>query len=188
MGEIMDDDARWPRSLYVGYFTGYLDEHMLFTLFNQIAPVMGVRLIRAPGNLYGFIDFVSHAAAQTALSTVIGRQFYGVQFWVSWALPARNGREYPPGSVWVGNLSPSVDESALVLAFCKLGFVKEWRTYRRGLPGMYLIIVYADQLQAENAVAQMAGKFFGDRILSVAMAVSRKARRAKPTLEKIYYM
>lgn len=69
-------DESHPKTLYVGNLDVSVSEDLLCTLFSQIGPVKGCKIIREPGNdPYAFVEFTNHQSASTALAAMNKRVF-----------------------------------------------------------------------------------------------------------------
>lgn len=79
----MSDESH-PKTLYVGNLDVSVSEDLLCTLFSQIGPVKGCKIIREPGNdPYAFVEFTNHQSASTALAAMNKRHFLEKEMKVS---------------------------------------------------------------------------------------------------------
>lgn len=79
----MSDESH-PKTLYVGNLDVSVSEDLLCTLFSQIGPVKGCKIIREPGNdPYAFVEFTNHQSASTALAAMNKRVFLDKEMKVS---------------------------------------------------------------------------------------------------------
>jgi RNA recognition motif-containing protein len=76
-----------PKTLYVGNLDISVTEELILTLFNQIGPVKGCKIIREPGggDPYCFVEFTNHTSASTALTAMNKRRFLDKELKVNWA-------------------------------------------------------------------------------------------------------
>ena len=95
-GVSMSDESH-PKTLYVGNLDSSVSEDLLCTLFSQIGPVKGCKIIREPGNdPYAFVEFTNHQSASTALAAMNKRLFLDKEMKVK----AEGGRQgFCPGGV-----------------------------------------------------------------------------------------
>ncbi|XP_073388414.1 oligouridylate-binding protein 1 isoform X7 [Physcomitrium patens] len=118
-------DATSCRSVYVGNIHSRVTEGLLAEVFASLGPLEGCKLIRKDKSSYGFVDYFDHRSAVAALSTLNGRQMYGLSarfllhkfgqsIKVNWAY-ASGQREDTTGhfNVFVGDLSAEEAESSI---------------------------------------------------------------------------
>ncbi len=88
----MGEDGQ-PTTLYVGNLDPSVTEEFILTLFNNIGPVKGCKIIRetAGGDPYCFVEFVTNTSATTALGAMNQRNFMGRQLKVNWANSGSGG-------------------------------------------------------------------------------------------------
>ncbi len=82
-----EESQQQPKTLYVGNLHQSVTEELILTLFNQIGPVKGCKIIRETtgGDPYCFVEFSNHTAASTAIVAMNNRNFLEKQLKVNWA-------------------------------------------------------------------------------------------------------
>jgi nucleolysin TIA-1/TIAR len=73
---------------------------------------------------YGFMDYFDHHTAAIALQQFAGKLLYGLEIKVNWAFANTAKEDTATHShIFVGDLSPDVDDRALNAAFSAFGVV-----------------------------------------------------------------
>lgn len=161
-----------PTTLYVGGLDHSVSHDLLCTLFSQIGPVVGCKVLREPGyDPYAFVDFSNHQSASTALVAMNGRTFLGKEMKVNWASTPGNQPKVDTSShyhVFVGDLSPEVSSKALREAFSPFGEISACRIVRdsQTLKSKgYAFVSFAKRSEAESAITSMNGQWLGSRCI-----------------------
>uniref|UniRef100_A0A146LK12 Nucleolysin TIAR n=1 Tax=Lygus hesperus TaxID=30085 RepID=A0A146LK12_LYGHE len=201
--EIGNFDERSPTTLYVGNLEYSVSEELLCTLFSQIGPIRGCKIIREPGNdPYAFLDFVSHQAAATALAAMNKRVFLDREMKVNWATSPGNAPKTDISNhhhIFVGDLSPEIDTNTLREAFAPFGEISNCRIVRdpQTLKSKgYAFVSFVNKSDAENAIMAMNGQWLGNRSIRTnwstrkpppPKAINPKINHNKrPTFEEIF--
>lgn len=154
---------------------------------------------------YGFVEFADLRSAETAIQTLNGRKFFDCEIRVDWATGGNNsshnggisnnggpimatspivGVDSPMGKettlnhfhVFVGDLSPEINDSLLRQAFQSFASISEarvmWDISSRRSRG-YGFVAFRDKTDAEQAIATMNGEWLGSRTIRVNWANQR---------------
>jgi len=159
MMESGDGGGGGAKTLYVGNLHPSVTEALLLSLFGQMGPVKGCKIIREQGNAdpYAFIEFGNHAAASAALTAMNHRRLLDKEMKVNWASnPSMNpvgggisggggglggggGGALVQGSkvdtsnhhhIFVGDLSPEISTDTLRNAFSPFGEISDCRVVK----------------------------------------------------------
>uniref|UniRef100_A0A1B6D785 RRM domain-containing protein n=1 Tax=Clastoptera arizonana TaxID=38151 RepID=A0A1B6D785_9HEMI len=159
-----------PRTLYVGNLDATVTEDLLCTLFSQIGPVKGCKVIRDPGNdPYAFLEFTNHQGAATALAAMNKRVFLDREMKVNWATSPGNHPKQDTSNhyhIFVGDLSPEIETQTLKEAFAPFGEISNCRIVRdpQTLKSKgYAFVSFVKKAEAENAITAMNGQWLGSR-------------------------
>jgi nucleolysin TIA-1/TIAR len=78
---------------------------------------------------YGFVEYTDMRAAESALTTLNGRKIFDTEIRVNWAYQGQQNREDTQSHfhVFVGDLSPEVNDEVLSKAFGAFGSLSEAR-------------------------------------------------------------
>lgn len=132
--------------------------------------IKSCKIIREPGNdPYAFIEFMNHQSASTALTAMNKRIFLEKEMKVNWATSPGNQPKADTSAhhhIFVGDLSPEIDQETLREAFAPFGeisncrIVKDPQTLKsRG----YAFVSFVKKAEAENAIQAMNGQWLGSR-------------------------
>ncbi|KAH8835389.1 hypothetical protein DL96DRAFT_1455715 [Flagelloscypha sp. PMI_526] len=174
--------AEAPRRahLYVGNLSPRVTEYMLTEIFAVAGPVQHVKIIpdrnyQHGGLNYGFVEYLDMRAAETALQTLNGRKIFDTEIRVNWAYQGQQNKEDTTGHyhVFVGDLSPEVNDEVLGKAFSAFGSVSDARVMwdmNSGKSRGYGFLAFRDKTDAEQAIATMNGEWLGSRAIRVNWA------------------
>lgn len=173
-------DETQPRTLYVGNLDPSVTEQLILTIFSQIGPCKGCKIIHEPGNdPYAFVEFPDHHAAAAALMAMNKRLCLGREMKVNWATSPGNQPKQDTSKhfhIFVGDLSPDIETHQLRDAFAPFGQISDCKIIRdpqtlksRG----YGFVSFVKKEDAENAIAGMNGQWIGSRAIRTNWA-SRK--------------
>lgn len=180
------DNSGAPKTLYVGNLDHTVTEELVMVLFNQIGPVKGCKIIRDPGSdPYCFVEFQHHGAASAALTAMNKRLCLGKEMKVNWAAsPGISGSSGPVVKVdtsnhhhiFVGDLSPEIDNETLRNAFSPFGEISDCKvvkdsgsTKSKG----YGFVSFVQKLDAQSAIEQMNGQWLGSRSIRTNWAARK---------------
>ncbi|XP_044265233.1 nucleolysin TIAR-like [Tribolium madens] len=196
----MSDESH-PKTLYVGNLDPSVSEDLLCTLFSQIGPVKGCKIIREPGNdPYAFVEFTNHQSASTALAAMNKRLFLDKEMKVNWATSPGNQPKQDTSNhhhIFVGDLSPEIETETLREAFAPFGEISNCRIVRdpQTLKSKgYAFVSFVKKAEAENAIQAMNGQWLGSRSIRTNWSTrkppppktEKAAQRAKqPTFDEV---
>ena len=176
--------------LYVGNLSPRVTEYMLTEIFAVAGPVQHVKIIpdrnyQHGGLNYGFVEYMDMRAAETALQTLNGRKIFDTEIRVNWAYQGQQNKEDTTGHyhVFVGDLSPEVNDEVLAKAFSAFGTMSDARVMwdmNSGKSRGYGFLAFRDKTDAEQAIATMNGEWLGSRAIRVNWA-NQKTQGAPPT-------
>ncbi|KAF9569773.1 hypothetical protein CPC08DRAFT_812750 [Agrocybe pediades] len=187
----MGSVAEAPRRahLYVGNLSPRVTEYMLTEIFAVAGPVQHVKIIpdrnyQHGGLNYGFVEYMDMRAAETALQTLNGRKIFDTEIRVNWAYQGQQNKEDTTGHyhVFVGDLSPEVNDEVLAKAFSAFGTMSDARVMwdmNSGKSRGYGFLAFRDKTDAEQAIATMNGEWLGSRAIRVNWA-NQKTQGAPP--------
>ncbi|KNZ73506.1 Nucleolysin TIAR [Termitomyces sp. J132] len=172
-------------SLRLFHFVGHnlslrVTEYMLTEIFAVAGPVQHVKIIpdrnyQHGGLNYGFVEYIDMRAAETALQTLNGRKIFDTEIRVNWAYQGQQNKEDTTGHyhVFVGDLSPEVNDDVLAKAFSAFGTMSDARVMwdmNSGKSRGYGFLAFRDKTDAEQAIATMNGEWLGSRAIRVNWA------------------
>ncbi|KAL6304256.1 hypothetical protein BKA93DRAFT_303083 [Sparassis latifolia] len=184
--------AEAPRRahLYVGNLSPRVTEYMLTEIFAVAGPVQHVKIIpdrnyQHGGLNYGFVEYMDMRAAETALQTLNGRKIFDTEIRVNWAYQGQQNKEDTSSHyhVFVGDLSPEVNDEVLAKAFSAFGTLSDARVMwdmNSGKSRGYGFLAFRDKTDAEQAIATMNGEWLGSRAIRVNWA-NQKTQGAPPS-------
>jgi nucleolysin TIA-1/TIAR len=153
---------------------------MLTEIFAVAGPVQHVKIIpdknyQHGGLNYGFVEYLDMRAAETALQTLNGRKIFDTEIRVNWAYQGSQNKEDTTGHyhVFVGDLSPEVNDEVLGKAFSAFGTLSDARVMwdmNSGKSRGYGFLAFRDKTDAEQAIATMNGEWLGSRAIRVNWA------------------
>jgi len=153
---------------------------MLTEIFAVAGPVQHVKIIpdrnyQHGGLNYGFVEYMDMRAAETALQTLNGRKIFDTEIRVNWAYQGSQNKEDTTGHyhVFVGDLSPEVNDEVLAKAFSAFGTMSDARVMwdmNSGKSRGYGFLAFRDKTDAEQAIATMNGEWLGSRAIRVNWA------------------
>ncbi|GAA6013567.1 hypothetical protein JCM10207_004777 [Rhodosporidiobolus poonsookiae] len=167
--------------LYVGNLSPRVTEYMLQEIFAVAGPVLGVKIIpdrsfQHGGINYGFVEYHEMRSAETALSTLNGRRIFDMEVRVNWAYQNTNAQKEDLTNhchLFVGDLSPEVNDSVLQKAFQAFGSLSDARVMwdmNTGKSRGYGFLAFRDRTDAEQAISTMNGEWLGSRAIRVNWA------------------
>ena len=130
---------------------------------------------REPDLLTPFFDSHELRAAETALQTLNGRKIFDTEVKVNWANQGTANKEDTQNHfhVFVGDLSPEVNDEILNKAFGAFGSLSDARVMwdmSSGKSRGYGFLAFRDKTDAEQAIATMNGEWLGSRAIRVNWA------------------
>lgn len=170
-----------PKTLYIGNLDSSVTEEFISTLFGQIGVVSKTKVIfDGTNDPYAFVEFSDHHMAAQALQTMNRRMLLDKEMKVNWAVePGQQTVKIDTSKhfhVFVGDLSPEVDNKALKEAFVPFGEVSDAKVIRdvttmksKG----YGFVSYPKREEAERAIEQMNGQWLGRRTIRTNWATRK---------------
>ncbi|KAK7262527.1 hypothetical protein RJT34_30101 [Clitoria ternatea] len=169
------------RTLWIGDLQYWVDESYLSQCFAHTGDVVSIKIIRnkitGQPEGYGFVEFVSHAAAETFLRTYNGTQMPGTEltFRLNWASFGDSG---PDHSIFVGDLAPDVTDFLLQETFrTHYPSVKGAKVVTDPVTGRskgYGFVKFSDEAQRNRAMTEMNGVYCSTRPMRISAATPKK--------------
>jgi RNA recognition motif-containing protein len=133
---------------------------------------------------YGFVEFVSHAAAERILQTYNGTQMPGTEQlfrlnWASFGLGERRLLTGPEYSIFVGDLSPDVTDYLLQETFrSRYPSVRGAKVVTDTTTGRskgYGFVKFADENERNRAMTEMNNAYCSTRPMRISAATPKKS-------------
>jgi len=169
------------RSLYVGNLAPSVNDQLLWEIFSIVGPVEVAKVIKDKVTQqnagFGFVDYYSPEVAAFAQEKLNGKKIFDFEMKVNWAA-AQGTREEGAMQhhIFVGDLSPEVDDAALFNAFSAFGAVSEARITRDPVGNKskgYGFVSFKNRDDADRAVREMNGEWLGGRAIRCNWANSK---------------
>ncbi|XP_020100692.1 polyadenylate-binding protein RBP47B' [Ananas comosus] len=175
------------RTLWIGDLQYWVDESYLHGCFAHTGEVVSVKIIRnkitgLPEG-YGFIEFVSHEAAERILQTYNGLQMPGTEQtfrlnWASFGMGERRGDPAADHSIFVGDLAPDVTDYMLQETFrthySSVRGAKVVTDPNTGRSKGYGFVKFADEAEKNRAMTEMNGVYCSTRPMRISAATPKK--------------
>jgi RNA recognition motif-containing protein len=175
------------RSLWIGDLQHWMDETYLTNCFAHTGEVVSIKVIRNKqtnqSEGYGFIEFVSHAAAERNLLTYNGALMPNVEQafrlnWASMGSGEKRSDDSPEYTVFVGDLAPDVTDYMLLETFrVNYPSVKGAKVVTDRLTGRtkgYGFVKFGDESEQLRAMTEMNGRYVSTRPMRIGPAASKK--------------
>lgn len=175
------------RTLWIGDLQYWADESYLTSCFAHTGEVVSIKIIRnkltGQPEGYGFVEFVSHAAAERILQTYNGTQMPGTEQtfrlnWASFGIGERRPDAGPEHSIFVGDLAPDVTDYLLQETFRvhypSVRGAKVVTDPNTGRSKGYGFVKFADENERNRAMTEMNGVFCSTRPMRISMATPKK--------------
>ncbi|GFP98134.1 polyadenylate-binding protein rbp45 [Phtheirospermum japonicum] len=182
------------RSLWIGDLQYWMDENYLTTCFYNTGELVSAKVIRnkQTGQCegYGFLEFRSHAAAETILQSYNGAIMPNSEqsFRMNWAsLGAGDKRtdNSPEHTIFVGDLAGDVTDYLLQETFKSVyQSVKGAKVVTDRITGRskgYGFVKFGDEREQQRAMTEMNGVPCSTRAMRVGPAANKKPMTAAPT-------
>lgn len=189
------NDESSPRTVYVGGLAPSVSEELIMTLFSQIGPVSKCKVVNDGGTEpYAFVEFGDHETATQALIAMNKRILLGNEMKVNWATaPGATAAKVDTSKhfhVFVGDLSPEVDNKALKDAFQTYGEISDCKVIRDSgtlKSKGYGFVSFIRKEEAEKAIEGMNGQWLGRRTIRTNWATRKPGGSAKPqTYDEVF--
>jgi RNA recognition motif-containing protein len=180
-------DSGEIKTLWIGDLQPWMDENYLVTLFNTAGEVLSAKLIRnkQPGlpEGYGFIEFVTRAAAERFLTTYNMTPMPNTETlfrlnWASYGTGERRPDDGPDFTVFVGDLAADVTDYVLQETFrqhypsVKGAKVVTDRTTGRAKG--YGFVKFSDEGEQLRAMNEMNGAYCSTRPMRIGPAANKR--------------
>ncbi|KAK4741987.1 hypothetical protein SAY87_025575 [Trapa incisa] len=175
------------RTLWIGDLQYWVDESYLYSCFAHTGEVISLKIIRnkitGQPEGYGFVEFVSHGAAEKILQTYNGTQMPGTELtfrlnWASFGMGDRRADAGPEHSIFVGDLSPDVTDYLLQEIFrAHYPSVKGAKVVTDPATGRskgYGFVKFSDENERNRAMNEMNGAYCSTRPMRISAATPRK--------------
>ena len=178
------------RTLYVGNLDPTVTEELIRMLFSQLGEILSCKMFHeANADPYCFIEYGDRTSALNAITMMNDKMLQTRKMRVDWATGQANKSKTSKVDttkhfhVYVGELSPEIDEEALREAFkvfgeisdCKV--VKDPQTFKsRG----YGFVVFVKKYDAEVSIQSMNGQWLGRKMIKARWATRKLSSISSP--------
>ncbi|XP_077210339.1 polyadenylate-binding protein RBP47B'-like [Tasmannia lanceolata] len=175
------------RTLWIGDLQYWVDESYLHTCFAHTGEVLSIKIIRnkitGQPEGYGFVELVSHGAAERILQTYNGTQMPGTEqtFRLNWASFGGGERRLdggPEHSLFVGDLAPDVTDYLLQETFRaqypSIRGAKVVIDPNTGRSKGYGFVKFFDEMERNRAMTEMNGVYCSTRPMRISAATPKK--------------
>ncbi|KAK9151799.1 hypothetical protein Syun_010108 [Stephania yunnanensis] len=174
------------RTLWIGDLQYWMEESYLLNCFSQSGEVVSAKVIRnkqtGQSENYGFVEFVSRAAAERALQTYNGNLMPSVEqnFRLNWASLGSGERrdDTPDYTIFVGDLASDVTDYMLQETFrghyTSVKGAKVVTDRMTGRSKGYGFVRFGDESEQLRAMSEMNGMFCSTRPMRVGPATTKK--------------
>ncbi|GME90339.1 unnamed protein product [Ambrosiozyma monospora] len=167
--------------LYVGGVHKTVTEAMLRELFSSLgAQIQSIKLLydkNKPGFHYSFIEYADHASAENALRTFNGTILADYPLTISWAFQTQQTKAGESYNLFIGDLSPELNDDALNHAFSqfpsKIQANVMW-DMKSGRSRGYGFVSFKDVADAEKALQTMNGEVLAGRAIRLNWAARKQ--------------
>ncbi|PKA49846.1 Polyadenylate-binding protein RBP47B' [Apostasia shenzhenica] len=181
------------RTLWIGDLQYWVDDSYLHSCFAHTGEVVSIKIIRnkitgLPEG-YGFVEFVSHAAAERILQTYNGLQMPGTEQtfrlnWASFGMGEKRG-EGTDHSIFVGDLAADVTDYLLQETFRvqypSVRGAKVVTDPNTGRSKGYGFVKFADEAERNRAMTEMNGVYCSSRPMRISAATPKKTTGVQQT-------
>uniref|UniRef100_A0AC34GS43 RRM domain-containing protein n=1 Tax=Panagrolaimus sp. ES5 TaxID=591445 RepID=A0AC34GS43_9BILA len=188
--ELTSHEEGQPRTLYVGNLDPAVTEEFICTLFSQIGVVTKTKVIfDTTSDPYAFVEFSDHMSAAQALQAMNHRQLLNREMKVNWATQPGTQQKVDTSKhfhVFVGDLSPEVDNKTLQDAFVPFGSISDVKVIRDPATQKskgYGFVSYPRREEAERAIEQMNGQWLGRRTIRTNWATRKPTEGGGSTIQ-----
>ncbi|KAL4384843.1 hypothetical protein GQ457_15G027400 [Hibiscus cannabinus] len=175
------------RSLWIGDLQPWMDENYLIGIFSQTGEVVSAKVIRnkltALPEGYGFIEFVSRAAAERVLQSYNGVPMPSAEqnFRLNWASLGSGEKrqdEGPDYTIFVGDLAADVSDYMLQETFKavypSVKGAKVVNDRDTGRSKGYGFVRFGDEAEQIRAMTEMNGMYCSNRAMRIGPASNKK--------------
>ncbi|XP_050225075.1 polyadenylate-binding protein RBP47B' [Mercurialis annua] len=175
------------RTLWIGDLQYWADENYLSSCFSHTGEVISIKIIRnkitGQPEGYGFVEFVSHPAAERILQAYNGAQMPGTDQtfrlnWASFGIGERRPDGGPEHSIFVGDLAPDVTDYLLQETF-RVNYpsvrgAKVVTDPNTGRSKGYGFVKFGDENERNRAMSEMNGVYCSTRPMRISAATPKK--------------
>uniref|UniRef100_A0A5B7AQQ6 RRM domain-containing protein n=1 Tax=Davidia involucrata TaxID=16924 RepID=A0A5B7AQQ6_DAVIN len=175
------------RTLWIGDLQYWMDEQYLINCFAHSGEVVSAKVIRnkqtSQSEGYGFIEFVSRAAAERNLQTYNGTQMPNFEQnfrmnWASFGVGEKRPDDTPDFTIFVGDLAADVTDYMLQETFrAHYPSVKGAKVVTDRSTGRtkgYGFVRFGDESEQLRAMTEMNGGFCSSRPMRIGPAANKK--------------
>ncbi|KAM7277841.1 hypothetical protein ACFE04_004975 [Oxalis oulophora] len=180
-------DSAEIKTLWIGDLQPWMDETQLVAIFNTSGEVLSAKVIRnkhsGQPEGYGFIEFVSRAAAERFLTTYNNTPMPNSDQpfrlnWASYGSGERRADEGPDYTVFVGDLAADVTDYVLQETFRQqYPSVKNAKVVTDRITGRakgYGFVKFSDEGEQLRAMTEMNGAYCSSRPMRIGPAANKK--------------
>ncbi|CAL8077698.1 unnamed protein product [Calicophoron daubneyi] len=171
-------------SLYVGDLHPQATESQLHTKFQEIGPVLSVRVCRdmATRNSlgYGYVNFADPKDAERALDMMNYEPFLGRPIRIMWSQRDPSLRKSGRGNIFIKNLDKTIEQRELYDTFGFFGRILSCKIAmdEHGNSKGYGFVHFEKEECAERAIEKINGMIIKDRIVYVGKFIPRSDRKS----------
>ncbi|CAI5758129.1 unnamed protein product [Candida verbasci] len=179
------------RILYVGNIPKSASEEMLRDLFSISNPIKGIKILNDKNKLgfnYCFIEYDLPKDAEVGFQSLNGKVINDSEIRINWAYQSATittnstNKEEPIYNIFVGDLSPEVNDEGLKNAFQKFESLKQahvmWDMQTSRSRG-YGFVTFDKLEDAELALQTMNGEWLGGRAIRCNWASHKQINNGK---------
>ncbi|XP_058089051.1 polyadenylate-binding protein RBP47-like isoform X2 [Magnolia sinica] len=176
------------KTIWVGDLYYWMDENYLHSCFGQTGEVNSIKVIRnkqtGQSEGYGFVEFLSHAAAEKVLQSYSGATMPNTDQpfrlnWATFSMGDRRSDASSDHSIFVGDLAPDVTDTLLQETFAsKYPSVKGAKVVidtNTGRSKGYGFVRFGDDNERSRAMTEMNGAYCSSRPMRIGAATPRKS-------------
>ncbi|KAL8461398.1 hypothetical protein ACS0TY_031940 [Phlomoides rotata] len=180
---IVDDGIR---SLWIGDLQYWMDEQYLHSCFGTAGELVSAKVIRnkqtSQSEGYGFLEFVSHAAAERNLQTYNGTLMPNIEqtFRLNWASMGAGEKrdDAPEYTIFVGDLAADVTDYMLQETFrASYPSIRGAKVVTDRITGRtkgYGFVRFGDESEQLRAMTEMNGRFCSTRPMRIGSAANKQ--------------
>ncbi|GLT61281.1 hypothetical protein SLA2020_340000 [Shorea laevis] len=181
------------RTLWIGDLQYWVDEYYLRGCFAHTGEVVSIKIIRnkitGQPEGYGFIKFVSHAAAERILQTYNGTLIPGTELtfrlnWASLGIGESRPEAEAEHSIFVGDLAPYVTDYLLQETiranYPSVRGANVVTDPNTGHSKRYGFDKFSDEAERNQAMTEMNGVYCSTRPMCISAATSKKTTAFNP--------
>ncbi|WOH13844.1 hypothetical protein DCAR_0933355 [Daucus carota subsp. sativus] len=175
------------KTIWIGDLQAWMDEAYLQSCFAPSGEAISVKLIRnkqtGQSEKFGFIEFLSHAAAEKILQSYNGTVMPNTDqaFRLNWSTFSTGERRQDGGSdlsIFVGDLASDVTDAMLHETFAsRYSSVRGAKVVvdaSTGRPKGYGFVRFGDENEKSRAMTEMNGQYCSSRPMRISIATPKK--------------